>query len=299
MGLGGALIWSGLARNLKKTFPDKKIVFIYKKSWKGFLKPHPDHIIFKNNPDIEKVLSKQAYIFLKLFKPHDWLIVDMDKKEMLYWEKESLDKKKIFFKNNSKHAIQIACDYYGIKQADLRPKIVFLKEEIQKVEQILKKNNLSESRFLVVEPNIKTDFSQNKKWVWENWQKLVNLLKDKNIVVVQIGVKGGRVLNNVIDLTGQTSFREAICLISKAKVFVGIEGGLAHGASATNVRSVILISGFTPKELFAYPKNINLYKGNLCQEACGLKEPCFEGVKCMAQIKVEEVLEAALKLWNS
>lgn len=301
MGYGGALIWTGLARNLKKTFPEKKIVFVYKKSLKLLGRPHPEHIIFKNNLDIEMVLSKQAYVFLRFFKPKDWLVVDMDNKKLQYWKSETKNKEKIIFKNQGKHAIQIACDYYGIEQADLRPKIVFTEEENQKTEQILKENGLSENNFLVIEPNAKEDFSQNKKWDLENWQKLVDLLKAKEIPMAQVGVKGSPVLKNVIDLTGKTSFREAVCVLSKAKAFIGIEGGLGHGSAGVETKAIILISGFVPKDLFAYPSNINLYKGGLCDLApCGIKleKDCPYNRKCMAHITVPEVSHAVLEVFK-
>lgn len=300
MGYGGALIWTGLARNLKEKFPEKKVVFVYKRSPKMLFKKHPDHIIFQNNPDIEKVLSKLSYFFLRPLKPKSWLVVDMDKKEAAYWKEEGRAENKIFLKDVGKHAIQIACDYFGIGKAKLKPKVVFAGEEIKKAKEILERNHLLEKRFIVIEPNAKEDFSQTKRWPWENWQKLADSLKEKGISTAQVGVEGSPVLRGVVDLTGQTSFREAVALIAKAKVFVGIEGGLTHGSTAVGTKSVVLISGFVPKDLFSYPQNINIYKGSVCElSPCGLKRDCPYNIKCMVQIGVLEVEKAVLELWNS
>lgn len=297
MGYGGALIWTGLARNLKRIYPNKKVLFIYKKSPKSALlrKPHPDHIIFKNNPDIEAVISKLRYFFSKKkYNKKEWIIVDMDNPDLLYWEKDT--KEKMFFKKG-KHAIEIMCQYFNIEDCVIRPVLRLTGKEQGRVSELLKEHNLGEKKFIVVEPNIKKSaFGINREWFWDRWQELTDLLtREAGAVVVQIGVAGAPVLSGVVNLTGKTSFRTAAGIIGKAKLFIGYEGGFNHASVAMNTKSIILVSAYEPDGLLSYPNNVNIYKRVECA-GCGLKTPCPYDRKCMRQITVDEVYNNVLKL---
>lgn len=295
MGYGGALIWTGLARNLKKTYPDKKVVFVYKKGMRKTLlrKPHPDHIIFENNPDIDGVISKCKYFFSKKkFNKEDYIVVDMDSTDLHYWEKDT--KEKIFFKQG-KNAIEIMCQYFNIKNCALQPVLRLTDKEQNMVNELLKEHNLKANGFIVVEPNAKESFTPNKKWFWDRWQALVDLLiREDSQIIVQVGVKGMPVLSGVVDLTGRGSFREASLVIKQAKLFVGYVGGLMHAARAVDTKAVILVSGFESPELACYSNNINIHKKVECSP-CGLKTRCPYDRKCMKQIGIEEVHRAVLE----
>lgn len=297
MGYGGALIWTGLARNLKQIYPNKKVVFIYKKGLKKTLlgKPHPDHIIFKNNSDIEEVISKCKYFFSKKrFNKKDWIVVDMDNPKLHYWERET--KEKIFFKQG-RHAIEIMCRYFRIKNCILRPVLNLTDEEQGRVDKLLKDYDLKRKGFVVIEPNIKeSSFGINREWFWERWQQLADLLREEaGQVVVQVGVEGSPVLSGVVNLVGRTSFRTATGLIGEARLFIGYEGGLGHASRAMDTKSVILVSGYEPLGLLSYPDNVNIYKKVGCAP-CGLKIPCPYQRKCMKEISVDEVYKSALRL---
>lgn len=286
MGYGGALMWTALGRNLKQTYPDKKVLFIYKKA-------NPDFIIYDNNPDIDKMLSKYKYFFLKSkFNQKDWIIVDMDNSQLQYWEKD--DKKRVIYKSG-KHAVEWAAEYFKIKNISLKPVLRLTDKELKKVDELLATHNLKGRDFLVIEPNSKKSFAPNNGWFWDRWQKLADLLNKKGQVIVQLGPEGLPVLSGAVNLTGKTSFREAVGLIGRAKLFIGYSGGLMHGARAMDVKAVILASGFEPLELANYPQNLNIYKEIDCAP-CGLKTPCPYGRKCMQKITVEEVYNSTLEL---
>ena len=92
MGLGGALIWTGLAYNLKQRYPDKQIIFVYKRSLRDFVlrKPHPDHLVYKNSKDIGCVLDQIIWRLRKRkFHENDVIVVDMDNPDYLYWERDT------------------------------------------------------------------------------------------------------------------------------------------------------------------------------------------------------------------
>jgi len=210
-----------------------------------------------------------------------------------YWEKDK--KEKIFYKYG-KHAIKRACRFFKLKNILLKPVLKLTDKELKKINKLLRAHNLKEKNFIVIEPNAKESFTPNKKWLWDRWQKLVDLLKkETGQIVVQVGTKNSPVLSGVVDLAGQTSFREAAGLIGKSKLFVGYVSGLMHAARAMDVKSVILVSGFESPELACYPENMNIYKKVKCAP-CGLKTPCPHGRKCMRLITVNEVYNGILKI---
>ena len=145
MGYGGALIWTGLARNLKKAYPDKKIIFLFRGTPREILlnKPISDHVIYQNNDDIFLVTSKLKWFFLKRnFGADEVVTVDMDDPKCRYWGKQT--REKIEFKTQ-KHAIERACHAYGLTDIELKPKIVLSGEEISQIDQLLRENNLEKN----------------------------------------------------------------------------------------------------------------------------------------------------------
>ena len=54
MGFGGALIWTGLAYNLKKRYPDKNVILLYEKSWRDF-------ILLKSPSEHARVIKPDGY----------------------------------------------------------------------------------------------------------------------------------------------------------------------------------------------------------------------------------------------
>jgi len=295
MGYGGSLIWTAFVGNLKKAYPDKKVLFVYRKKKKYYFfgKASSDFLIYDNNPDIDKMLPKYKYIFLKRkFKKNEWTVADMTNPHLHYRYGDT--KEKIFLKQG-KHAIARACEYFGLKNILLKPVLKLTNQEQGKVDKLLNDNNLREKKFIVIEPNTKGEFTINKRWFWDRWQELAGLLQAQGHILVQLGPPGVKVLPNAIDLTGKTSFREAAGVIGQARLFVGCEGGLMHATSAMDTKAVILVSGFESPEMFCYPQNINIYKKVECSP-CGLKTPCPYDRKCMKKITVEEVYRAVLKL---
>lgn len=303
MGYGGALIWTGLARNLKQRHPEKKVVFLYRRSLKDFLrgKPHPDHGIYDNNPDIAGIYDLHVWPLLKWKFPKDAIIVSMNRPEYGYAFEETGCN--IRYKTG-RHAIQIACDVHHIDNADLRPKICLRTEEKRHVDKLLASHGLEPGKYICIEPHSKESFTPNKAWFWENWQQLIARLHSfldrefPETKIVQIGAPGGDLLEGVIDFTGKTSFRQAAQLLENSLTLITYMGGLVHLAKAVGRRSVVLISAWEPYELAAYPDDTNLYTHIEC-ENCGLLTPCPKDRECMKCITVDSVYNAAVRLIRS
>lgn len=297
MGLGGALIWTGLAYNLKNEWPNKKVIFLYEKSLRNFIfrKPHPDHAAYQNNSDIDYIFDYIAWRFKKSkFNPQDTTIVDMANPAYFYYEKDTAER--IFYKTG-RHAIQIACDVHNIPNAKLQPRIELSEKEISRANRLLKSRGLLPNQYICVEPHAKKGFTPNKAWFWENWQRLMDLINryihDNNLTckLVQIGLPTDKVLDGVVDLTGETSFRETAQILKESITFVGYIGGLLHLSKAVGKKNIVLVSAWEPLELASYPDDVNFYTDIECKN-CGLKIPCPINRKCMSAITVEQVYEA-------
>jgi ADP-heptose:LPS heptosyltransferase len=303
MGFGGALIWTGLVRNLKNKYPDKKVIFVYRKSLLNFIfrKRYPDHIIYKNNEDINCAVDDITWHLKKwVFTSDNVIVVDMGNPACCYHEKET--KNRIFYKTGG-HAIQIACDVYDIPDAELQPKICLTTEEIDNANRLLRAHGLSKNRYICLEPHTKKGFTPNKAWFWENWQNLIELVNkyiaDNHLSykLVQVGVATDKILNGVIDLTGKTSFRETAEILKNSITFIGYMSGLVHLSKAVGKRNIVLISAWEPLELGSYPDDINFYTDIDCKN-CGLKVPCPINRKCMEEIAVEQVFEAVKAIFE-
>jgi ADP-heptose:LPS heptosyltransferase len=296
MGYGGALIWTGLVRNIKLQYPNKKIILVYKKTILNYIRntQNNDLIIYKNNPSIFSVISKYKYYF-NFFKYsiHKYEIVFMDNKDYIYCTKDT--KEKIYYKTG-RHAIEIACDTHNIECSNLKPEICLTNKENEKVDSILAQDNLNSINFICIEPNIKESFTPNKDWGFDRWQELVNLMTEYininniNLEILQIGSGEGRILKNVINVSGKFTFRETARVLQKSSLFISYIGGLTHLSKAVDRNSIVLVSAWEPLELATYPDNINLYSNIECSN-CGLKIECPNNIKCMKDILVSDVYE--------
>ena len=300
MGYGGALFWTGLARNLKLQYPEKDVIFLWRRSLRDKLKRigHPDHIIYRNNSDIDLIVDQYDWKFLRRIKRQDgFTLVDMHDPRYLYWESQTGDR--IDYKKN-RHAIQVACDVHGIDDAELKPLLRLTKKEERRVAGILKDAGLTAGKYICVEPHVKPSFTPNKAWFWDKWEELTlriqEFLKENHpeFKMAQVGVGGNPILPGVVDLTGKTSFRETAGLLGNALTFITYMGGLVHLAKSVDQQNIVLVSAWEPLELATYPDDVNFYTEIECKH-CGLLTACPIERKCMSEITVDMVFEAFIK----
>jgi ADP-heptose:LPS heptosyltransferase len=79
----------------------------------------------------------------------------------------------------------------------------------------------------------------NKEWLPERFQAVVNALSGQ-LNFVQVGSSGDPKLDNVIDLRGKTTLRQAAAVLARSRLFVGLVGGLMHLARAVDCSAVIV-----------------------------------------------------------
>lgn len=101
----------------------------------------------------------------------------------------------------------------------------------------------------------------------------------------------------VVDLSGSIGLRELCGVLKGAELFVGIDSGVMHLASALDIPVVGLFGPTDP--FYVGPQNgrsIVVRQGLPCSP-CYMREPCPHR-QCMTDIGVEGVLEAVRKVLN-
>lgn len=146
--------------------------------------------------------------------------------------------------------------------------------------------------FVVIEPNVPhyKSVAANKQWPHARYNKLARYIKKTGVDVVQFRHSGGVELPNARQIQTR-SFRDALAIMSRARLYIGPEGGLHHGAAAVGIPAVVLFGGFIPPSVTGYATHTNLTGGAV---ACGSFNPCEHCKAAMERITVDNVNDAAL-----
>lgn len=263
MGLGGYLTWTAVAREIVRAagVPGMKVVPV--EQYPGGLIRIIRSEIFDNNPNILQDLETSTYCFP----------IVLNHPQSNYCKKDTPDHATHRYDS---HMIEQFCEFYGIKNPDLKCEIFFSLEEEKKVQEMLK--DIPQG-FVCIEPQSNDEYCVNKKYPTEKWQKIVDDLVSRGITVVQVGRNNSdHNLINVINLCGKTSFREAALVIKSSRLFLSTDGGLMHAANAVGTKSIIVYTGFVHPRLTGYPSNENIWIGKN-HGPCGMKtfcKRCFE-----------------------
>lgn len=143
-------------------------------------------------------------------------------------------------------------------------------------------------QYIVIEPTVKAVFQHGINKAWPYWEKL----QGTNLPFVQLGAQSGTLFRHVRTAT----FREAMLILSKAKLFVGTDGGLHHAAATLDRPAVVIWTGFTSPKHLGYDTHVNLHDGS---DPCGYYGgPCSHCIEKAAAIKPEQVLAAIRKTYD-
>ena len=130
----------------------------------------------------------------------------------------------------------------------------------------------------------------NKEWLPERFQAVVNALSGQ-LKFVQLGSSGDPKLDNVIDLRGKTTLRQAAAVLARSRLFVGLAGGLMHLARAVDCSAVIIYGGRERPEISGYICNKNIKMTPPCSP-CWQRNRCNHNKACMTEISSETAIEA-------
>tara|TARA_Y100000590_G_C15460690_1_gene916359 strand:+ start:56 stop:856 length:801 start_codon:yes stop_codon:yes gene_type:complete len=259
MGYGDELMITGEVKNLKKKYPDTK--FIIGDGIKSYWST-----IFENNPNIIKSEDVNNFSNIK------WIHNYPHNRPYRNYSKE-LDKNKYNWNK----------DYKAIPG-----EIFFSNTEIEFSENIIKKIN-TKRKIIFIEPHVKKRRGfENWDWGFENWQSVVNNLKNEYLFL-QCSFGDQKKLQNVISLHG-ANFRAACSIMSKTDLFIGPHGGFNHAAAALNKKAIIIFGGWISPKNVGYDFHTNIYIEHE-MSPCGNKIVCSHCKNCLKKINVEDITQ--------
>lgn len=141
---------------------------------------------------------------------------------------------------------------------------------------------------IIVESNIKNIGHRNKDWGAGNWRALMPLLRAEfpGRPIIQMVSNGYSALDGATNVPVPT-FRQALAMLSLARLYIGPEGGLHHGAAAMGTKAVVIFGAFISPSVTGYSSHRNLFAGG---EACGSRVDCMHCRAAMNAITPEMVL---------
>jgi hypothetical protein len=167
---------------------------------------------------------------------------------------------------------------------DYKPKvgeIYFSHEEQKDIDKI-------DGDYIVVEPNVKKIYAHTVNKAWHGWEQLFK----HDLPWLQLGDVS---VNRYTNWKETATFRDALKVLSKAKLFVGTDGGLHHAAAALGIPSVVIWTGFTSPRHLGYDTHRNIHDGS---EPCGTyNSVCQHCLLKSKAITVEQVLDAVNTEW--
>ena len=155
----------------------------------------------------------------------------------------------------------------------------------------LEKKNIDkiDKDYIVVEPNVKRVYAHTVNKAWHGWEDLFK----HDLPWLQLG---DMTVKRYTKWKETATFREALQVLSKAKLFVGTDGGLHHAAAVLGIPSVVIWTGFTSPRHLGYDTHRNIHDGS---EPCGTYDSvCQHCLLKSKAITVEQVLDAVNTEWH-
>jgi hypothetical protein len=160
--------------------------------------------------------------------------------------------------------------------------IYFSSEEQEVIDKI-------RGNYIIVEPNVKKVYAHTVNKAWHGWEELFK----HDLPWIQLGNYTTEKKTTWLETP---NFRDALGILSKAKLFIGTDGGLHHAAAALGIPSVVIWTGFTSPRHLGYDTHRNIHDGS---EPCGTYDSvCQHCLLKSKAITVEQVLDAVNTEWH-
>ncbi len=258
-------------------------------------------VLFNNHPAVDKVLEIKDFGKWSLFLAHINKLLKSDFKIIhVHYQHQPVGLYP--YKNRHLHMADFMLQKINISQRppgiDFKPFIYStnssLEPEIPKEYILIHSSSMSAPFAALVK-----EWNMERNMFEEFAIHFGETINQKHFPLVQIGSEKDPVLSHCIDLRGKTNISQLISIISKAKLFIGLEGGIMHIARAFDVPQIVIYGGRTmPSETGYYRSNIiNLYSDVVCSPCWNTNECGFDH-KCMKEISPENVFNAIGTLIN-
>lgn len=253
-GLGRIIASTAVVAQIKKTYPEKKIVVI---------SGQPD--VFLYNPHVYKTFNFQnpLYFYDDFVKETSFLMHVEP-----YRNHEYL--------HGKRHLLEIWCEMVGVPYENAQPEIYLLKREEEVARDFISEcTKKGKFKFALLQwvggiiPKDKSNASyidsilrMHRRSLPKNVaQKLVNKLISRNYAVGAVQHENFPDLEDVTRVHGP--IRNVMALLKYADAFIGIDSFCQHTAAAFNKPGVIVWGGTHPKSL-GYDLHTNLVPEKLC-----------------------------------
>ena len=111
-----------------------------------------------------------------------------------------------------------------------KPGEIFLTKEEKQFAKLV-----GDAPLVIIEPNPSPKSPvANKQWPFPRFEEVARKLRSEGFDVVQLHYRGAKLLRNARSFPSP-SFRNALAVLARAKLYIGGEGGMHHGAAAVGV----------------------------------------------------------------
>ena len=312
--LGDVVLSTSPLRTIRNSNPYAKITFLTLSTYAPILEHHPD---IDRLLTIEKSWSlKQLWNFSKYIANKDYdiiydlhnsirsNIVMLRSRSIIYHLKKPRMRRAALFyfhKNYFDKSFSTLRMYHEnlgeiYDENDLPPtKLILNKHEINKGIDFIRSKGINNDYFVA---------APGSAWLQKQWspKKYAELFDKLNFPVVILGLSSDTICyeiaemsGNVLNLAGQTSFREAMAVIYNSIHVIGSDTGLVHMAEALG-KNATMILGPTSRETGGgvYLPKSKMIESDVWCRPCSQNGsfPCYrEHQYCMDSIGVDNVLK--------
>jgi ADP-heptose:LPS heptosyltransferase len=214
-------------------------------------------------------------------------------------------------KTQPRHIVDEMASSVGVENLeDQQIRVSFSKTALDKSSRLIHADGIGNASFVVVHMGPTWNV---REWPIGKWESLVEILNQcLGLQTIQVGAEfvsssGGRPtprIRGCHDWIGKISLEETAALLSRARLFIGIDSGVLHLAGGVGVPCVGIF-GSTLSEMRLPRKTIaiGLNSSVPCrgchhspQGPLHWQTGCPNDIKCMAQLDVDEVFAACEKI---
>lgn len=215
-------------------------------------------------------------------------------------------------KPGDKNARSHQVDYYlGLVRAlgldsnsDRCPILYVMGSEKRRAETFLQGGGIAKGRPIVgIAPG--SAYGPAKQWPAERFSQVANrLFDDYGMYAILFGGKGDKEVcalvekgmeTDCMNLSGATTLREAMAIISRCNLFITNDSGLMHVSAAIGVFTIAIFGSTNPNLTGPIGKRcIFVYKGVECSPC--YKRKCPTDFKCMYEVTADDVMDGISKI---
>lgn len=268
---GNALMLSGILKMVNDKNPEKKFNLVRRSAYQT---------IFENHPAINKIghPNKEAEI------------IDID-----FWFDEEL---------SDKSAFQKLAEKFGL-ETPVEEKLFMKRKEI--IDSLLIDTVPWKEKNIVISTSSP---SMRKMMNPGIWFQLVNMLKNENFFILQVGSARDIYIKGTYSLLGLTNTRTLLSVIEKADAVITLDNFVLHAAKLLE-KPTVAIWGPTRAEKFGYKSQANIH-GDISHcphknECLGYKfpenygKPCplERNEHCMNKVNIQQIFNSVINQLNA